>query len=260
MKMKKNFHSHTFRCGHAFQTEREYLDTAIAEGFNEFGFSDHSPYIFPAEVNYYSSFRMPVDAAADYVETVNALKEEYKDKIKVCLGYELEYYPSCFEQTYKFLESYGFDYLILGQHFSFNEYDGVYSYNCTDNVDHFRNYTDQVIEAMKTGLFAYVAHPDLFRFKGDEGIYREEAQRLCEAAVKYNVPLEINMLGLRDNRDYPNEKFWEIAGNIDGVKAILGLDAHSVNCIINSECGRKGFELANKYGLELIEKPDRIRG
>jgi len=252
MEMKKNYHSHTFRCGHAFQTEREYLDAAINAGFEEFGFSDHSPYLFPAEKNHYSSFRMPVEYTGDYVDTVNALKEEYKDRIKVHLGYELEYYPSCFEQTYRYLERFGFDYLILGQHFSFNEYDGMYCYSRNDNVEHFKNYTNQVIEAMKTGLFAYVAHPDIFRFAGDEGVYKDEAQRLCESAVKYNVPLEINLLGLRDNREYPNEKFWEIAGNVDGVKVILGLDAHSVNCVLNGDAIRKGFEIAEKYGLEII--------
>ncbi len=258
MKMTKNYHSHTFRCGHATGTEREYVEAALSLGFDEFGFSDHAPYIFPAEVNYYSGYRMPKDYAEDYVETINAIKDEYKDRIKIHLGYELEYYPSCFDETYRFLERLGFEYLILGQHFTFNEYDGVYSYNATDDVMQFKNYTDSVIEAIKTGKFIYIAHPDLFRFTGDASFYEEEVQRLCEAAVKYDMPLEINLLGIRDNRAYPNEAFWNVAGKVPGVKAILGTDAHSVNCVLNTDCIKMGFEIAQRHGIELIEKPKGI--
>lgn len=32
------------------------------------------------------------------------------------------------------------------------------------------------------------------------------------ASRELNIPLEINFLGVRDNRIYPNEWFWEVAG------------------------------------------------
>ena len=73
MKMKYNYHTHTWRCGHAMGTEREYVETAIREGFQELGFSDHAPYMFPKETGHYSTFRMPVAETEGYVDTVNAL-------------------------------------------------------------------------------------------------------------------------------------------------------------------------------------------
>ncbi len=254
MRFKNNYHAHTKRCGHATGTEREYVETAISCGFEEFGFSDHAPYLFPKELNYYSSFRMPVAMTEGYVKTINALKEEYKDKIKIYLGYELEYYPRFFDETYKFLEKLGFDYLILGQHYTYSEVDGIWSSLGTDDESQLENYTSQVIEAMKTGLFIYVAHPDLFKFRGDDKVYEREARRLCEASVMYNVPLEINLLGLRDNRNYPDDRFWRIAGEC-GVRCILGTDAHSLKCITNVDGIRRGTEIAEKYGLTLLEKP-----
>ena len=39
--LKANLHAHTFRCQHAYGTEREYVETAIEMGIKEFGFSDH---------------------------------------------------------------------------------------------------------------------------------------------------------------------------------------------------------------------------
>ena len=44
-----NYHAHTTRCGHAFGTEREYIEAAIECGIREFGFSDHAP--IPYEKN-----------------------------------------------------------------------------------------------------------------------------------------------------------------------------------------------------------------
>jgi histidinol-phosphatase (PHP family) len=36
-----NYHSHTWRCGHATGTDEAYVKSAIANGFKIYGFSDH---------------------------------------------------------------------------------------------------------------------------------------------------------------------------------------------------------------------------
>ena len=68
-------------------------------------------------------------------------------------------------------------------------------------------YISQVIKGMETGLFTYVAHPDVITFTGDLAVYRREAGRICEASRELDIPLEINMLGLRDSRFYPYKDF-----------------------------------------------------
>lgn len=37
-----NFHTHTSRCHHAFGNDEEFVRTAIQNGFEVLGFSDHA--------------------------------------------------------------------------------------------------------------------------------------------------------------------------------------------------------------------------
>ena len=49
--MDYNYHTHTFRCGHAAGTEREYIETALKNGILRMGFSDHIAFVFPDDMN-----------------------------------------------------------------------------------------------------------------------------------------------------------------------------------------------------------------
>lgn len=91
-----NFHTHTYRCGHAKGTDEEYVLSAIKMGYDTIGFSDHAPYIFPDGSE--SGFRVKKKDARDYADSVRALQEKYKDKIDIKLGFELEYFPLLHEQ------------------------------------------------------------------------------------------------------------------------------------------------------------------
>ncbi len=251
--MTANYHTHTVRCRHADGTEREYIENAVAAGMTAIGFSDHSPYFF--KDGYYSHYRMFPEDFPGYVETLLALREEYRGRIDILIGLEAEYYPRHFGQLLDFLKPYPMDYLILGQHFINNEYDGVYSGDETSDERVLARYTDQVIEAMHTGKYAYIAHPDLLNFTGSEGLYRRHARRLCEEAKALGIPLEINFLGFTCNRWYPREDFFAVAGET-GNTVIFGCDAHTPSAIPNAEAFEGCLRLAEKYGLA---RTDHIR-
>ena len=34
--------------------------------------------------------------------------------------------------------------------------------------------------------------------------------RLCRYCAKVGIPMEINLLGVREDRNYPDERFWKI--------------------------------------------------
>ena len=91
----KNYHTHTTRCRHAFGKDRDYVTKAIKAGITELGFSDHAPMIFPIK-DYYSTYRMFPEDVEDYINSINLLREEYEDKIKIHIGFELEYFPQLF--------------------------------------------------------------------------------------------------------------------------------------------------------------------
>lgn len=252
--MKANYHTHTWRCNHAEDNERLYVERAIEGGIEILGFSDHTPYPFPAD--HFSNFRMRPIQFEDYIDTVLALKKEYASDIEIHLGLEAEYYPKYFEKFQRMIADYPIEYMILGQHFLDNEINATYSGATTLSKKNLTKYVDQVIEAMNMGCFTYLAHPDLIKFMGLPWIYQKEMRRLCKEAKKLDIPLEINFLGIWDQRNYPNEKFWEIVGQ-EGNKVIFGCDAHARGDVWQPETERFAYEnLVEKYKLNLIETTD----
>ncbi len=89
-------------------------------------------------------------------------------------------------------------------------------------------------------------------FEGDESVFRKHVIRLCECATETETPLEINLLGLRDHRHYPDKRFFKIAAEM-GNKAVLGLDAHDPDCIDHSDCVACGRKFAEECGIEILE-------
>ena len=122
-----NLHTHTYRCHHAKGNDEEYVIKAIENGYDLIGFSDNAPYLFPN--GYVSSFRMLPSDAQNYADSIKKLREKYKGKIDIKLGFELEYYPRLIDKEIEFLKSLDYDYLILGQHYVDNEYEDYAIYS-----------------------------------------------------------------------------------------------------------------------------------
>ena len=167
-----NYHTHTWRCLHAEGTEEEYVRRAIDTGFSVLGFADHTPW--PYESGYVSGMRMRLDQLEDYLDTVKASS---------------------------------LDYVILGNHYdgrddadhdAFSDGGGFYFGRCGEPA-HVRRYAERTIAGMRTGLFDYVAHPDLYchlypRFDAECAAAAED---ICVAAKALDIPLEYNLLGVQ---------------------------------------------------------------
>lgn len=252
----KNYHTHTSRCRHAFGKDRDYVSKAIKAGITELGFSDHAPMLFPVD-NYYSTYRMFPEDVVDYVNSINLLRKEYGDKIKIYLGYEFEYFPKLFDRTIEFLEQSGFEYLILGQHFTDNEYEPFAHYSGfpTDKENLFDKYINQIIEGLKTGRFLYVAHPDLFNFSGSDEVYIEKMTYMCKEIKKLGYPVEFNLLGFAQKRNYPDERFWKIVSEV-GNDVVIGFDAHSPEVFQNKIIYNSAKEYLTKLGITPLDKLD----
>lgn len=248
--MLANYHTHTVRCGHAFGTEREYVEEAIRGGLKTLGFSDHTP--MPYDGDYAASYKMPMSALEGYVDTVLALKDEYRAEIDIRLGLEVEYYPAYFEKLCRITDEYPIEYFLLGQHFLGNEIGEPFSGSPNDSAADLVRYREQTLEGLDTGRFLYFAHPDVFFFTGDPAIYEREMRLLCEGAKERDIPLEINMLGIETNRHYPNPLFWRIAGEV-GNRAVLGADAHRPENVTNPAAEAAARALAAKNRIEVIE-------
>ena len=258
--MKANYHTHTARCGHATGTDEDYVLAAIEQGFDELGFSDHVPW--PYQDGYtHPSVRMRVDQMPGYLNSVRALAAQYKDKIHILTGFECEYFPDYMNWLADMRAENHLDYLILGNHFDHDDEYGLYFGNIRTAAQ-LRRYVDSAVKGLETGLFSYLAHPDLIYTSQPvfDETCREAAYTLCEEAKKLDLPLEYNLYGV-DKRargefsglGYPCAPFWEIAAKT-GVRAIIGFDAHKLQHL----CERARYEAAKQYleglGLPLVQR------
>lgn len=247
--MIANYHTHTKRCKHAEGEDREYVEAAIQAGIKELGFSDHCPWIYKDD--FVSGIRMTAGETEGYVHSLESLRKEYADDIRIYIGFEAEYMPELMEAQDKLLQQYPIDYLLLGQHFLGEEANSIYMGSPIREEAVIKKYVDTVIEGLESGRYLYLAHPDLVHFVGDSDIYYREMSRLCRYLKQKNLPIEINMLGAFQGRHYPSEKFLEIAREV-GNTAIIGVDAHSPEQLINPQGERLCREFAK--GLELLER------
>jgi len=108
--MRIDLHNHTSLCNHATGSMEDYIKRAIELKIDIFGFSCHAPMDFEPE------YRMSLSQSKVYEKDILDLKEKYKNDIKICLGYEVD-----FMSNSKFLEkdilNSNVDYLIGSVHF-----------------------------------------------------------------------------------------------------------------------------------------------
>lgn len=232
MKIDYCYHSHTKRCGHASGEDEEFVLSAIKMGIKRLGISDHV--IFSDPKYNQPGVRGNSDLLEDYLKSCYYLKDKYKDQIEIKVGFEAEYCP-IFEDYYRDLLNSGkIDFLILGQHCYYKDSGRWWwQFNSQDPDGGIDKGVELMIQGVKTGLFSYVAHPDIYFFVVKEMTphVEELTRNLLKACEEYKVPIEINGQGARRKPDletfgsYPCGAFWDIAREYD-VKIIIGIDAH----------------------------------
>jgi histidinol-phosphatase (PHP family) len=82
-------------------------------------------------------------------------------------------------------------------------------------------------------------------------------RRLAEVAKETNTPLEINFLGIREKRHYPNDLFWQVVGEV-GAPVTFGMDAHRPEDAGDKRSVTAAMKLVEKYGLNYIGEPTLI--
>lgn len=259
--MKYNYHTHTTLCNHARGENEEYVLAAIEAGFDEIGFADHSAWPFE---NFVSGMRMTAWELPRYCEEIKALGEKYKDKISVKLGLECEYFPKYMPWLKEKIKEYEIDFIICGHHFSVDEPGSNYNGNMK-TPDELYRFRDDIVEAIDTGMFSYIAHPDIF-MRGYP-VFDEHCEKISRdiilRAKEKGVPLEYNLLGLSHSKNdgkqgYPYPDFWNIVGEIKP-PVIMGIDAHEPSAYLDYELYRKGLDTLKGLGLELVSEIKMLR-
>jgi len=141
-----NLHTHTVFCD-GNDTPEELVLTAISLGCGEIGFSGHAFTDFREE----NPFCMSKENTKKYKEEVNRLKRVYKDKIKILLGLEKDYFSN------EKIDDY--DYVIGSVHYVYK--DGEYL-----SVDESKEMQVKIAEKYYGGDF-YAFAEDYYKLVGD---------------------------------------------------------------------------------------------
>ena len=251
--MKVNLHTHTYRCRHAKGTDEEYVLAAIDAGYDKLGFADHTP--FPYKDDYINGDKMLVEELPDYIDSVLSLKERYKGQIEILLGLECEAVPEFFPFLREMKRK--MDYLILGSHGDkrIDPCSGALK-----EPQQLWRYLDFTVEGMETGLFLYLAHPDVMlgRYPVFDDTAAEVSRKLCREAKRLNMPLEYNLYGIYKGvkpgcLGYPCDGFWRIAAEENCV-AVVGVDAHNPGCFEATPM-EPAVEYLRSLGITVLEDP-----
>lgn len=255
--MKTNYHTHTRRCLHADGTEEDYIRSALDAGVEILGFSDHAP--FP-DRDY--GLRMPYEELETYFSEIDRLSNVYDSDIIICKSLEIEYLP-WYERYYEtLLEKYRVDYLLLGEHFFQSPSGGVVNITTqATGTETYLDYARAVSQAVRTGYFRIVAHPDIFamnRFAWDRNC-DAATDMILDAAFQTRTVLEYNANGYRrgihaypDGKRYmyPHRKFWErVIGS--GIPVTVGSDCHNPSQVWD-ECMPRAIRALKEMGINPI--------
>lgn len=218
-----NFHTHTRRCNHAVGIEEDYVIEAIKAGYKKLGFSGHMP--LPPKDNE-ASYRMAPEETDDYVKEVLRLKKKYQDEIEILLSFEFEYFENRVEWVDYLIKKYPLDYTIVGNHF-YNKVGSDRYFGNFDKETVLEKYKETSKFILESKRFDIFAHPELFLDSYPKWDEKSEklSREICRLAKQNDVILEYNLAGVKNQREYPQPKFWDIAIEED-CKIIIGVDAH----------------------------------
>lgn len=256
--MKANYHTHHELCKHAGGKTEDYVKEALKIGLKELGMSDHAP---NTRVNDQGVRMLPSDFPI-YLADIEAAKEKYKGQIKILKGLEVEYFYD-HEEYYDFLRE-KVDYLIHGQHYismkkQMNDLISGFALKTIDEINMYASYLE---DAMESGYFDIMAHPDLYlnSYKEFDKFAQNVAHRICKSALKHNIILEYNANGYRrggkkiENEyfpNYPRREFWKIVKEYN-CKTIFSSDCHNPSFLYNHTI-QEAEEDYRKLDLNVVE-------
>jgi histidinol-phosphatase (PHP family) len=224
-----DYHVHTPLCRHASGWPSEMAARALELGFTELGLSDHNPMPEP-----FDDWRMDLSELPKYLEAVQQAREQFP-QLTIRLGLECDYLPGREDWIEKLATLADWDYLIGSVHYLPEGWEVDHPKYIGRHAGHSEQIWDSYWKTyqacIRSGLFDFVAHPDLpkkFGHKPDGDLrryYEPTVQALADTGVAY----EINTAGLRkDCRElYPAAGFVEIAHSA-GIPLLINSDAHAV--------------------------------
>jgi histidinol-phosphatase (PHP family) len=208
-----------------------YREAAQAAGIEELGVSEHIHRFEQCLDIWEHPFWR--ESALDDIDDYCAFVREQTD---LRLGIEMDFVPGREDRTQNVIERCGFDYVVGSVHFlgdlavDWDRFDIWENARSPEEV--WRRYFETLAEAVRSGLFDILAHPDLVKMWGGarplpDGDLRRYYEPALEAIAESGIAIEVSTAGLRKpvGEIYPARAFLEEALEAGAVVA-LSSDAH----------------------------------
>lgn len=242
--MTANYHTHTRWCRHGSGEIEDYIIRAVKGGLQELAITEHVPLLGDPDPR-----RIQCHEFAAFNEDLDRMVEKYRRQIHIIKGFECEYYPEMLDSYRRFRDEYGYRLLILGQHRSS---DHVLDNFALTEPRQLERYADDVCAGLRTGLFQFLAHPDVCMagYRVYDGHARTALGRIFALCEALDIPVEINANGRHYKRNYPFPPVWKDAVGYR-LRCLVSSDAHTVDDLLCSsvdEC----VTMADDLGLHRL--------
>ena len=232
MPFPADYHTHTPLCRHAVGEPSELAAQAVKLGFQEIGFSDHSP----MARDDFDDWRMKSSELDEYVAKVEQARRDHPG-LTIKVGLEVDYLPGQEDWIRELASRHPWDYFIGSVHYlsdawAIDHPKMLSRWKEREPWEVWTAYFERLTMAAESGLFDIIGHADLckkFCFYPAQDctpLY----SRFLEAAKSSGVAVELNTSGLRkDCREiYPSPRIVQLASEF-GVPISFGSDAHAPN-------------------------------
>lgn len=227
MPIQCDYHMHTPLCRHASGPMEAYIEHAIELGLREIGFSDHNPLPRGLAAN----VRMREDELDYYISRVLDLRFQYRGKIDVLLGLELDYLEGLEGYLEQQVTKYPWDYVIGSIHFLDAEC-RVGSWPRAfggSTADLYARYFELMGNLVRSGLCDIIAHFDVPKRAGHRAEQADDKLRtILDEVKRADLCVEINTSGYR-HPELPTPEPYP------GLAIVEQLLAHGVPLTVNSD-------------------------
>ncbi len=259
---------------------REMIQAAQDKGFSTIGVTNHlmvhpnmPAYTYDMPM-FFSDFNKAEKVYMRHIEILQNLKSDFKIDIKI--GFEVDFFTSSewrrnFE---KMITRLPVDYLISGSHFLKTKDE---SFLC--NIFHLKqfspsidketmhhlviNHFENIIAAIKSGYFSFIAHLDYCSIfgLGEDKKYDKYKYKILETLEQTKTPFEINTSGYdRINRPHPAPwMIQEMSAKNGIVPIVISDDAHFTEHLgrhfAEAEALLKQLNYTNRFTPDMLKKP-----
>ena len=105
-----NYHTHTNFCD-GQEAPELYAEEACKQSLKTLGYSAHAPLPFPCK------WTLPYENYQTYLETIQSLKEKYRNRLEILCGLEIDYIPNLWPKINMMLNPAQLDFFIGSIHF-----------------------------------------------------------------------------------------------------------------------------------------------